>query len=99
MLAGMLIVPNDDEAADVVRGYRDNVEQAPEQLVTALATVLAPPEPFVPPEMVGTPVLGILGAVGRRPGRGRGGGAAAARADGATAWTWCSRCPTRRSRR
>ena len=60
LLGGMLIVPNDDAAADVVRGYRSYVEQAPEELVTAIATVLAPPEPFVPPELVGTPMLGII---------------------------------------
>jgi FAD/FMN-containing dehydrogenase len=60
MLGGMLIVPNDEGAADVVAGYREYVERAPEQLVTALATVLAPPEPFVPPELVGAPVLAII---------------------------------------
>ena len=60
VMAGMLIVPNDDSAADVMRGYRDYVEQAPEQLATGLATVLAPPEPFVPPELVGQPMLGII---------------------------------------
>ncbi len=60
MLAGMLIVPNDDQAGDVIGAYREYVERAPEELVTAMATVLAPPEPFVPPEMVGSPVLGII---------------------------------------
>ncbi len=60
LLAGMLIVPNDDGAADVVRGYRAVVESADERLVTALATILAPPEEFVPPEMVGKPVLGMI---------------------------------------
>lgn len=60
LMAGMLIRPNDDEAGDVVRAYREHVEQAPEELVTALATVLAPPEDFVPPELVGTPVVGIV---------------------------------------
>jgi FAD/FMN-containing dehydrogenase len=61
LLGGMLIVPNDDAAPDVVRGYREYVESGvPEQLVTALATVLAPPAPFVPPEMVGAPVLAIV---------------------------------------
>ena len=59
MLAGMLVVPNDD-AGDRMRAYRDYVEQAPEQLVSALATVLAPPEDFVPPELVGTPAVGIV---------------------------------------
>lgn len=61
-LGGMLIVPNDDAAADVVRGWRAYVEQAPAELGTALVTVLAPPAPFVPVEMVGLPMLGIVAA-------------------------------------
>ena len=60
MFAGMLIVPNDDQAGDVIGGYREYVEAAPEQLVTALATILAPPAPFVPAEMVGAPMLGMV---------------------------------------
>ena len=60
--AGMLIVPNDDEAREVVRGYRKYVEHAPDELGTALVTILAPPEPFVPPEMVGAPMLAVVGA-------------------------------------
>lgn len=63
ILAGMLVVPNDERAIDVISGYREYVERsAPEDLVTAIATVLAPPAPFVPPELVGTPVLGIVAA-------------------------------------
>jgi FAD/FMN-containing dehydrogenase len=57
--AGLLVHPLDD-AAEVVRAYRSVVESAPEQLVTALAVVQAPPAPFVPPDMVGTPVLVIV---------------------------------------
>jgi FAD/FMN-containing dehydrogenase len=60
MFGGMLIVPNDDQAGDVLAGYREYVEQAPEQLVTALATILAPPAPFVPAELVGAPMLGMV---------------------------------------
>lgn len=59
LLAGMLIVPNQD-AGPVVRAYRDYVERAPEELVTGLGTLLAPPAEFVPPELVGQPMLGIL---------------------------------------
>lgn len=59
MLAGLLAVPNDERAGEVVRGYRDYVEQAPDDLVTALITGLAPPEDFVPPELVGEPVVMI----------------------------------------
>jgi len=61
LMAGMLVVPNDDRAADVARGYRDYVErEAPEDLITGLATILAPPEDFVPPELHGKPVLAIV---------------------------------------
>lgn len=60
IMAGMLVVPNDERAADVARGYRDYVEQAPEELVTGMATILAPPAEFVPAELVGTPMLGIV---------------------------------------
>lgn len=60
MMAGMLVVPNDGSAAEVAQGYRDYVESAPAELVTALATILAPPADFVPPELHGAPVLGIV---------------------------------------
>ncbi len=60
IMAGLLVIPNDDRADDVVRAYRDHVEQAPEELVTALATFLAPPEAFVPVELVDTPVLAVI---------------------------------------
>ncbi|MGH8894074.1 MAG: FAD-binding oxidoreductase [Actinomycetes bacterium] len=62
MMAGMLVVPNDERAGDVVRGYREYVEQAPEDLVTGLATLLAPPADFVPPALVGAPVLAVVAA-------------------------------------
>ena len=60
MLGGMLVVPNDERAGEIARGYRDYVEQAPAELATALVTGLAPPEDFVPPELVGSPVLLIV---------------------------------------
>ncbi len=59
VLGGMMIHPI-DAARDVGRAYRDYVESAPEALVTALAIVQAPPAPFVPPELVGTPIMGIV---------------------------------------
>jgi FAD/FMN-containing dehydrogenase len=59
VLGGMLIHMIEN-AREVGRAYRDFVEQAPEELVTALAIVQAPPAPFVPPELVGTPVLGMI---------------------------------------
>lgn len=59
LLAGMLVVPNDDGAPAVARAYRDALERAPEEVVAAMATILAPPADFVPPEVVGAPVLGL----------------------------------------
>lgn len=59
LLGGMLIHMLEN-APDVARAYRDFVEKAPDELVTAMAIVQAPPAPFVPPELVGTPVLGII---------------------------------------
>ena len=60
ILAGLLVVPNTGEQADLVRAWREYVEAAPEEVMSAVACVLAPPEPFVPPELVGTPVIGFL---------------------------------------
>jgi FAD/FMN-containing dehydrogenase len=60
IMAGMVVVPNGERAPEIARAYRDYVEQAPEDLVTGLATVLAPPADFVPPELVGQPMLGIV---------------------------------------
>jgi FAD/FMN-containing dehydrogenase len=61
LLAGMLVVPNDESiAGEVVREYHQYVEQAPEELCTGLGQVLAPPEPFVPPALVGSPIVGIF---------------------------------------
>jgi FAD/FMN-containing dehydrogenase len=62
IMSGMLVVPNDENAGAVARGYRDYVESASEDLVTGLGTLLAPPADFVPPELVGKPVFGILAA-------------------------------------
>ena len=59
VMAGMVVHPI-DSAREVARAWRDWVESAPEAVCTALAVLLAPPEPFVPPEVQGTPVLGIL---------------------------------------
>jgi FAD/FMN-containing dehydrogenase len=60
IMAGLLVVPNDARAGEVARGWRDYVEQAPETLLTGLATVRTPPLEGVPPEAVGTPAFGIV---------------------------------------
>jgi FAD/FMN-containing dehydrogenase len=61
MMAGLLVLPNEGaRAEDAARAYRDSMETTPQELVTALACVLAPPADFVPPEMVGKPILGMV---------------------------------------
>lgn len=64
VLAGMLVLPNDG-VEDVMRAARDYVESAPDELAFGFATILAPPEPFVPVDLVGQPawamVLGYMG--------------------------------------
>jgi FAD/FMN-containing dehydrogenase len=61
MMAGMFVVPNvEGTTEDVLRAFRDYLEQSPEDLATGIATILAPPEDFVPPELVGQPVLAML---------------------------------------
>jgi FAD/FMN-containing dehydrogenase len=60
MIYGGMVVHPIDAAKDVARVWRDWVEAGPEEVATALGVLLAPPEPFVPPEVQGTPVMGIL---------------------------------------
>jgi len=57
--AGLLIW-SATEAESVIAGWRDYVEQAPDELSTALGMLVAPPEPFVPTDLVGKPVLAMF---------------------------------------
>lgn len=47
-------------APDVVRAYRNFIEDAPDDIGGALALITAPPAPFVPPEVQGQPVLAAV---------------------------------------
>jgi FAD/FMN-containing dehydrogenase len=58
VLAGLLLHPIDD-AKSVIRGYRDYVETAPEELATGTVILQAPPAPFIPEHLHGKPALGI----------------------------------------
>ncbi len=49
------------EAGDVVRRYRDYTSDLPEEMTTALNVTTAPPLPFLPPEVHGTPIVVALG--------------------------------------
>jgi FAD/FMN-containing dehydrogenase len=58
VLAGLMMFPI-QRAHEVLRGWRDCADAAPDELSTALVVVTAPPEPFVPAELRGKPVIGI----------------------------------------
>lgn len=58
--AGLLLVPNDARAGEVVRAYRQVVEDADERLVTALVTMAAPDDAYVPAAWVGRPALAVV---------------------------------------
>jgi FAD/FMN-containing dehydrogenase len=60
MIYGGMVVHPIDAATDVARAWRDWIESAPDEVCAALGILLAPPEPFVPLEVQGTPVMGIL---------------------------------------
>lgn len=59
IVGGMLMHPL-EQADDVLRQYRDFVDQAPDEIATAIAFFPAPPEPFVPVSLQGQTVLGIM---------------------------------------
>jgi FAD/FMN-containing dehydrogenase len=59
VMAGLVAHPIAD-AREIARAWRDWVEDAPEAVCSGLAILLAPPEPFIPPELQGTPVLAVL---------------------------------------
>jgi FAD/FMN-containing dehydrogenase len=58
VLAGLAGWPLDG-ARDVAIAYRDLAEAAPDELGSALAVITGPAEDFVPPELVGRPVLAL----------------------------------------
>jgi FAD/FMN-containing dehydrogenase len=56
---GMLVFPP-FKAAEVGRAYRDLMANAPDEVGGALAFLTAPPEPFVPEEARGKPMVAII---------------------------------------
>src|SRR4051794_26750097 len=58
VLAGMAMF-GIERASEVLRGWRDQADAAPDELSTACIVLIAPPEPFVPPHLQGKPVLVI----------------------------------------
>jgi FAD/FMN-containing dehydrogenase len=59
VLAGLTMFPI-GRAPDVLPRWRDWSDAVPDEMATACAVVNAPPEPFVPPELRGKPVLVLI---------------------------------------
>lgn len=59
LLGGMLMYPA-DQAREILRFYRDFMQEAPDDLGGGCAFVTAPPEPFVPEHLRGTQILAIV---------------------------------------
>jgi FAD/FMN-containing dehydrogenase len=59
VFGGMLVFPR-FRAAEVIKGYRDFLETAEDDVGGAVALVCAPPLDFVPEPMHGMPVVGVV---------------------------------------
>ena len=63
LVLGGLLLFEYARAAEVLAGYREIMATAPDELGGCAQLFRAPPAPFVPAEMVGEPVVGIVVAV------------------------------------
>jgi FAD/FMN-containing dehydrogenase len=50
-----------ERAGEVIRSWRDTVDNAPDEVSTAVAILTGPPEDFVPEHLRGQPVIGLVG--------------------------------------
>jgi FAD/FMN-containing dehydrogenase len=60
VLGGLMMFPF-DQAGDVLRTFREWAVDAPDEMSLLAALSFAPPEPFVPPELVGQRVVALVG--------------------------------------
>ncbi len=60
VLSGLVFYPA-DEAEQVLRGYRAACLAAPDELTTLVNITTAPPVPFLPESVHGTPIIGVGG--------------------------------------
>jgi FAD/FMN-containing dehydrogenase len=59
LTAGLLLWPR-AQSGEVIRFYRDYMASAPDEVGGAVAFLTAPPAPFVPPDLQGQPVIGVV---------------------------------------
>ena len=60
VLSGLVFYPA-AEAEQVLRGYREAAAAAPDELTTLVNLTMAPPVPFLPEAVHGTPVVAVAG--------------------------------------
>jgi FAD/FMN-containing dehydrogenase len=61
LVGGLALFPA-DRAREVLHALREIMSSAPDDLTLAAVWMFAPPAPFVPPDMVGAPMVAIAGA-------------------------------------
>ena len=59
VMGGMLAFPR-AQAREIIRAYRDFMEDAPKEVCGGLALITAPPEDFVPEPARGQPAVGVI---------------------------------------
>jgi hypothetical protein len=60
VLGGLMLFPL-ERGATVLRGFREWAIDAPDEATMLIAILTAPPEPFVPPDLVGRKAVAIVG--------------------------------------
>jgi hypothetical protein len=60
VLGGLMLFPL-ERGATVLRGFREWANDAPDAATMLIAILTAPPEPFVPPDLVGRKAVAIVG--------------------------------------
>ncbi len=59
LIGGPVFYPG-DQAADILRQYRELAPQLPDELTTFISLLWAPPAPFIPEEWHGKPLIGVI---------------------------------------
>jgi FAD/FMN-containing dehydrogenase len=60
IVAGGMLLFELDHARQVLAGFRDFIEAAPDEVCGAAALITAPPAPFVHPNLAGNPACGLI---------------------------------------
>jgi len=61
LVLGGAVFHTADHAVELLQFYRHWVSNLPDELTTLFAFLTAPPEPFIPPALVGQPLVAVVG--------------------------------------